>query len=81
MPKSNKKRANPFVEQYGFKVDRIIRSDVPNTTQAIPGSSQEGYAILSQNCHPTFEDDCTKDLDGQLDLSVEICSFIEEHEE
>ena len=37
MPKSNKKRANPFIEQYGFKVDRITRSVVPNTAEYVPG--------------------------------------------
>ena len=41
MPKSKKKRANPFVELYGFRVDRIVRSTVAEPVEVNPGSSQE----------------------------------------
>ena len=81
MQKSTQKRANPFVEKYGFTVDRIIRSNVQNPNQVIPRTLLDYYAILSQHMHMTSEDDRTQDLDFQLDSSVEICSFIELHEE
>ena len=33
MRNSKKKHTNPFVEYYGFQVDRIIRSVVPESVQ------------------------------------------------
>ena len=47
MQRSNQKRANPFVEKYGFTVDRIFRSNVQNPNQVIPRTLLDYYAILS----------------------------------
>ncbi len=76
MPKSKKKRANPFVEAYGFQVDRVVRSVVPAPVGVIPiqapGNSAPPFLINGA----MSDTDWTKETDEQLDLSVEICSFI-----
>ena len=81
MPKSKKKRANPFVELYGFRVDRIVRSTVAEPVEVNPGSSQEDSVPFIHIYGTTSETDSTRDLDEHLDPSVEICSNIEVHEE
>ncbi len=81
MPKSKKKRANPFVELYGFRVDRIVRSTVAEPLESNPGSSQEDSVPFVYLWCTSSWTDSTRDLDEHLDPSVEICSNIEVHEE
>ena len=81
MPKSKKKRANPFVELYGFRVDRIVRSVVGEPNEAIPESSQEDSVPFVYLWCTSSWTDSTRDIGEQLDTSVEVCSFIETQEE
>ena len=48
MPKSKKKRANPFVEQWGFRVDRVIRSVVPEPVEVIHVPAQRNSVVPIQ---------------------------------